>query len=39
LYAMADALLVPSLFEACPLPLLVAMAAGCPIVTADRFGS
>jgi O-antigen biosynthesis alpha-1,2-mannosyltransferase len=39
LYAMAEALLLPSLFEACPLPLLEAMAAGCPVVTADRFGT
>jgi O-antigen biosynthesis alpha-1,2-mannosyltransferase len=39
LYAMAEALLLPSLFEACPLPLLEAMAAGCPIVTADRYGT
>jgi len=39
LYAMAEALLLPSLFEACPLPILEAMAAGCPIVTADRYGT
>lgn len=39
LYAMAEALLLPSLFEACPLPLLEAMAAGCPVVTADRYGT
>jgi glycosyltransferase involved in cell wall biosynthesis len=39
LYAMAEALLLPSLFEACPLPILDAMAAGCPIVTADRYGT
>ena len=38
-YALADALLLPSLFEACPLPLLEAMATGCPIVTADRYGT
>jgi glycosyltransferase involved in cell wall biosynthesis len=38
-YALAEALLLPSLFEACPLPLLEAMAAGCPIVTADRYGT
>jgi glycosyltransferase involved in cell wall biosynthesis len=38
-YAMAEALLLPSLFEACPLPLLEAMASGCPIVTADRYGT
>jgi glycosyltransferase involved in cell wall biosynthesis len=39
LYALAEALLLPSLFEACPLPLLEAMAVGCPIVTADRYGT
>jgi glycosyltransferase involved in cell wall biosynthesis len=39
LYAMAEALLLPSLFEACPLPILEAMASGCPIVTADRYGT
>jgi glycosyltransferase involved in cell wall biosynthesis len=39
LYALAEALLLPSLFEACPLPLLEAMAAGCPVVTADRYGT
>lgn len=38
LYALAEALLLPSLFEACPLPVLEAMAMGCPIVTADRYG-
>jgi glycosyltransferase involved in cell wall biosynthesis len=30
---------MPSLYEACPLPIIEAMAAGCPIVTADRFGT
>jgi glycosyltransferase involved in cell wall biosynthesis len=39
LYAMADALLLPSLFESCGLPVLEAMAAGCPVVTADRYGT
>jgi glycosyltransferase involved in cell wall biosynthesis len=39
LYAMAEALLLPSLFEACPLPILEAMASACPIVTADRYGT
>jgi glycosyltransferase involved in cell wall biosynthesis len=36
---MPEALLLPTLFEACPLPILVAMASGCPIVTADRYGT
>jgi glycosyltransferase involved in cell wall biosynthesis len=39
LYAMADALLLPSLFESCGLPVLEAMAAGCPVLTADRYGT
>ncbi len=39
LYTMADALLLPSIFESCGLPVLEAMAAGCPVVTADRYGT
>lgn len=39
IYALADALLLPSLFESCGLPVLEAMAAGCPVVTADRYGT
>jgi glycosyltransferase involved in cell wall biosynthesis len=38
-YAMADALLLPSLFESFGFPVLEAMAAGCPVVTADRYGT
>jgi glycosyltransferase involved in cell wall biosynthesis len=38
-YSMAEALLLPSLFESCGLPVLEAMAAGCPVVTADRYGT
>jgi glycosyltransferase involved in cell wall biosynthesis len=39
LYQLAEALLLPSLFESCGLPILEAMAAGCPVVTANRYGT
>lgn len=38
-YGLADALLLPSLFESCGLPVLEAMAVGCPVVTSDRYGT
>jgi glycosyltransferase involved in cell wall biosynthesis len=37
-YRLAQALLVPSLYESFSIPLLEAMASGCPIVTANRHG-
>jgi glycosyltransferase involved in cell wall biosynthesis len=39
LYSMATGMLMPSLYEACPLPIIEAMATGCPIVTANRYGT
>ncbi len=38
-YTQAEALLLPSLFESCGLPVLEAMAAGCPVVTSDCYGT
>jgi glycosyltransferase involved in cell wall biosynthesis len=38
-YALAEALLLPSLYESFGVPLLEAMASGCPIVTANRYGT
>lgn len=38
-YHLAEALLMPSLYEACPSPILEAMSCGCPIVTSDRYGT
>jgi glycosyltransferase involved in cell wall biosynthesis len=38
-YALAEALVLPSLYESFGLPLLEAMSSGCPIVTANRYGA
>lgn len=38
-YQLAEALLLPSLYEACPSPPIEAMASGCPVVTSDRYGT
>jgi len=38
-YGLAKALLLPSLYEACPSPPLEAMSSGCPVVTANRHGT
>jgi glycosyltransferase involved in cell wall biosynthesis len=37
-YALAEALILPSLYESFGLPLLEAMASGCPVVTSNRYG-
>jgi glycosyltransferase involved in cell wall biosynthesis len=39
LYQMAEVLLLPSLFESYGLPIAEAMAAGCPVLTANRYGT
>jgi glycosyltransferase involved in cell wall biosynthesis len=38
-YALAEALVLPSLYEAFGLPLLEAMVSGCPIVTSNRYAT
>jgi glycosyltransferase involved in cell wall biosynthesis len=38
-YAMAEALLMPSLYESFAMPVLESMASGCPVVTSDRHGT
>jgi glycosyltransferase involved in cell wall biosynthesis len=38
-YQMAEALLLPSLFESFGLPIVEAMACGCPVVTSNCYGT
>ncbi len=38
-FALAHALLMPSLYEACPLPIIEAMASGCAVVAGNRHGT
>lgn len=39
IYAMADALMLPSTFESVGFPVLEAMSAGCPVLTSNRCGT
>jgi glycosyltransferase involved in cell wall biosynthesis len=39
LYQMAEVLLLPSLFESYGMPIVEAMASGCAVLTANRFGT
>jgi glycosyltransferase involved in cell wall biosynthesis len=39
IYAQAESLVMPSLYEACPSPPLEAMSVNCPVVAADRYGT
>lgn len=38
-YQLAEGLLLPSLYESVGMPIIEAMAAGCAVLTADRFGT
>jgi glycosyltransferase involved in cell wall biosynthesis len=38
-YQLAEGLLLPSLYESVGMPVMEAMASGCPVLTADRYGT
>ena len=38
-YAQAEGLLLPSLYESVGMPVMEAMAMGCPALTSDRYGT
>jgi glycosyltransferase involved in cell wall biosynthesis len=38
-YQLAEGLLLPSLYESVGMPIMEAMASGCPVLTSDRFGT
>lgn len=39
IYRLSDGLLLPSLYESVGMPIMEAMASGCPVLTSDRFGT
>jgi glycosyltransferase involved in cell wall biosynthesis len=39
IYRLAEGLLLPSLYESVGMPVMEAMACGCPTLTADRYGT
>ena len=39
IYQQSEGLLLPSLYESVGMPIMEAMACGCPVLTADRFGT
>lgn len=39
IYALASGLLLPSLYESVGMPIIEAMACGCPVLTANRYGT
>jgi glycosyltransferase involved in cell wall biosynthesis len=39
IYALADGLLLPSLYESVGMPVMEAMAMGCPALTSNRYGT
>lgn len=38
-YRLAEGLLLPSLYESVGMPVMEAMASGCPTLTANRYGT
>jgi glycosyltransferase involved in cell wall biosynthesis len=39
LYQLAHGLLLPSLYESLGMPIMEALASGCPVLTANRYGT
>jgi glycosyltransferase involved in cell wall biosynthesis len=39
IYQQSEGLLLPSLYESVGMPIMEAMASGCPVLTSDRFGT